>query len=1025
MSKKLKKLITILILFVMMFQVMLPTCFATPRDDFEATKYKGKDGEYYYKYDGKEYKEFIPIVTGWFSGPFDGEFIWEKSWLKNIFYFDDKGNKVEVTVNKENEEYYGENVFVYLVKDKVYFVPKNASLNIFNDLGGASLEVFEAMIADFIFSIASGFHYLVGAALGEALTIDDIVFNNYEEINISFFENDATGYSKLIYGDGNVKGLNSIIPSWYSFFMKIAFIGYMAILVYMGIKILMTSTAEKKADYKKLFMDWIVGLTILLLFPYAMKYMIKANDSIVETIEANKGFSDATSGVMANENMNYDKDPTVVDEEIQWETGTDYMSTIATAAEQLRKISLSLAFMIMTWQLITLIFHYYKRLFMIAFLIVIFPLVAFTYAIDKIADSKSQAFNTWLKEFMLNVFVQSFHAVVYVFVCSTVYSAAGMGGSIGFDYILIIVGVTFLFTGEEIIRKIFGQDSAAGTMGSLAETAAASFAKFAIVKTIATEVSSRTFGEKSIPRKALSGAFRLKAMDARISAFDSVATNKEDYNKGARLEHYNDSPDDRASDEQKEFFFKNREKYFNAAAVFNNPNSHSYEEKARALETLKELAKMKPEKDDIGLKKLKAGVFKDLKATEGQILSMAQLDSDVQHMMNAGMERIDIEREVTARLGVIFSNETKEQIQERTKIYFTGMYLKGASNTVSINPIKQEVEAILEESENIKNSIVFADHDLTEDEKEIVRIELEEETNEIYDYYNEGASNNPPVSREYAKNIAILVGRGSGVYTESEILAAADYVRNHSNDNEAITRLMEEDFGMDMDMFMHTLARKITDEPEDNTRGNDYKAARRVARDVVRDYESNARDGYFDDEISVHQIIKNQSNHDEIDRIMEEVFEKRKQAMEEATEEVAKEYLVDNDISITEGSQDTEVRTVEGYTYEEWLAMRVHEQGKILKDIASINKAEASNDSLGWLDYMIKDFLEKKEEERTGISQRLDERDTKLGKAWSDIKAFFSDAVSGETLKKNIDDKKDKRDEIDEAHFLGDIGDRK
>ena len=158
---------------------------------------------------------------------------------------------------------------------------------------------------------------------------------------------------------------------------------------------------------------------------------------------------------------------------------------------------------------------------------------------------------------------------------------------------------------------------------------------------------------------------------------------------------------------------------------------------------------------------------------------------------------------------------------------------------------------------------------------------------------------------------------------------------------------------------------------------------------------------------------------------MEETFEQRKQAMKDATEELAKEYLTDNQISITEGSQDTEIRTVDGYTYEELLAMRVHEQGKILKDIAAINKSQASSDSLGWLDYMLKDFLEKKEEERTGITQRLDNRDSKLGKAWSDIKDFFGDAVSGESLSGYINERKDKRDKIDDAHFYGDIEDRK
>ena len=864
MNMRMKRFITILILIATLFQVMLPTSYAITRDEFEKTR-KEDDGEVTYEYDGKTYKQFRAHKSGWYTAGSYSPI--------NIFYFNVSGDMEKPTLDTYSVgstfTVMGkhDNYIAYLDKTKVYFVEKSKDPK-FYEPDKTILEELEAMIADLIFSVASGLHFLVGKALGEIVTIDDIVFNNYEEINISYFKSSASGKSKLIYGDGDIKGLNGVISEWYSFFMKFTLMGYMIMLVYMGIKILMTSTAEKKADIKILFIDWIIGLVILLLFPYAMKYMIKMNEGIVETIEANKGYT-PVSATLASENVDLDKkDPLVVDEEIQWETGNDYMSIIAEVAEQSQKIAISFAFLIMTWQLITLIFHYYKRLFMVGFLIVIFPLVAFSYAIDKIADGKSQAFNTWLKEYMLNVFVQSFHAVVYVFVCSTVYSAAGMGGSINYDYILLIVGVTFLFTGEQIIREIFGQVSSADTMGSLANTAK-SIAKIAVVKNIATGVASYTVGQKSVAQKVIKGGKNIRLANARLAAFDKTATTAEDYNKGARLEHYDKGPGENATDEQKEIFNKNREKYFNAAAIFNNPNSHSYEEKAKALETLKELANMNPGKDDVALRKLKDGVFKDLNATQGQILAMSALDRDVQHMMNAGLNRIDIEREVTARIGVIFSNDTKEQITERVNTYFTGMYLQGVNNTVTMNSVNQEIREMLEEIHEIQNDIVFADskNALTDEEREEIIREVEEEAEEIFSQYADTAGGTDGVSKEYARNIAILMERGSGVYTQTDILTAASYLRDHSHDNEAITQMLEEDFGMDIDMFMHALARKVTDETEGRERGYTYY---QQARNIANDYETNARAGYFDDEISVHQILQVTHNTDEIDRIMEQ-----------------------------------------------------------------------------------------------------------------------------------------------------------
>lgn len=179
------------------------------------------------------------------------------------------------------------------------------------------------------------------------------------------------------------------------------------------------ATAEKKASYKQLFMHWVVGIAILLLFPYVMKYIIKINEAMVKTIEANKGFDSSGSTIASIEVEDFDK--VSIDDEIDWSTGTDYMSQLGYAARQTGKITLSFAFMIATWQLLILIFHYYKRLFIIAFLIIIFPLVALSYAVDKIADGKSQALNTWVKEYIINVFVQTFHAIIYSFVLSLIH----------------------------------------------------------------------------------------------------------------------------------------------------------------------------------------------------------------------------------------------------------------------------------------------------------------------------------------------------------------------------------------------------------------------------------------------------------------------------------------------------------------------------------------------------------------------------------------------------------------------------
>ena len=990
MNKKICRLIAMLILVVMCLEVVLPAkiCLADSGNGYVIYNNVKMERDTFKKV-GDEFI-YIPSETDWYNTLF---LVSAGEATKNyIYYIDENGEKQAPTFN-ENER-------VYLVANQVYhFSGFGGKIEaVISSLGGMAkaeksvLETLESWIASIIYGIAAGLHYLVGAALGggESITIDDLVFNQYDETKLSFYEKEGTGGSTLIHGDGETNGLDVVIKQWYNIFMRIALMGYMAILVYMGVRIMFSSTAEKKADYKRLFVDWVIGITILLLFPYVIKGMIEVNNAFVKTIEANKGDFETKKGEIATGTYYKEFVEIYIDYEIDWSKGTDYMSKMGDLAMKTKKIALSVAFLIMTWQLMALIFFYYKRLFMVAFLIIIFPLVALSYAVDKVADGKSQAFNTWAKELMLNIFVQSFHAIVYVFTCCTVYSAAGETDN-GFDYILIIIGVTFLNKGEDIIRRIFGQVSGAGTMSSLKDSTAATLAKVKIAQGAIKAVGDYTVGKKSVAQKLYKGGMSLAALNARDKAFDKTATKEEDYNIGARLPGAPEPPGKNATAEEKKNF-KDEMKLYNAAAIYNNPNSHSLAERAMAEKTLKDLAKTDPNHK----------VFDSLYASVGQMQALSQLDYDVQQMMASGMSRVDIERNVTARLGIIFPNETEEMQKDRLKTYFTDMYINGSYNSVSKGMVKKEIDDILQEVENVQNSIAFKDVDRVLDDMEQANLDrtIEDDTNDILSKYNIDESEKD-LTKEYARNIAILKQRGSGVYSEADILAAASYLRDHSHDNEAITEMMEEDFGMDVDMFMHALARKVTDEP--NSASQDIIDR---ARGIADDYENNDRDGYFDDEVSVHQIIKNKNNSDELDRILQETYEKRQEFMKEETSAFAKEFLVQNQVDILENHHDTTRLTQSGDTREEILAQKISTIGKTLNNLANVTGESGSND-YSWLDLLGKIIMQKKEEERTGIETSIKEKK----RAWLDME------TTDEYIKKNQAD----RQRIDHEHFTGDI----
>ena len=113
---------------------------------------------------------------------------------------------------------------------------------------------------------------------------------------------------------------------------------------------------------------------------------------------------------------------------------------------------------VMLIQLLIFIFIYFKRYLMIAFLIAIFPITLFEYIAGTIITGKQSAISAWSKEFFVNVFLQSIHAVVYGIITGVVMSQLldilQSNEPTKLNYFLMIVAINFVFTGEKILKSI-------------------------------------------------------------------------------------------------------------------------------------------------------------------------------------------------------------------------------------------------------------------------------------------------------------------------------------------------------------------------------------------------------------------------------------------------------------------------------------------------------------------------------------------------------------------------------------------
>lgn len=338
------------------------------------------------------------------------------------------------------------------------------------------LSLLESAVNRVLLAVGDVLLYAVCVVVGENVTLDKVIFGKVNKVKINFWDNED--------GKNVAAVMSPVITYWYNIFKTFAIFVYFIVLLYVGIKILLSDTGSSKAKYSSLLVSWVMGLVMLFFYPYVMKYTVMLNQAFLD--------------VLYSEDLSIDKGidgsslPTLEEEKsgsngLSLKAGTDsfpiemaggqpgksqMMMYVRWLSGVKGRIPLTFIYYILIFQLIVILCVYYKRVFMLAFLITIYPLVAMIYTLDKIGKNKTNAFSTWTKEFMINVFVQLFHAVVYVLVVNAgikSYIASG-------NWLFMVLCVMFLFQGEKILRSIFGMKSAANTVGDLAAAGVTAFA---------------------------------------------------------------------------------------------------------------------------------------------------------------------------------------------------------------------------------------------------------------------------------------------------------------------------------------------------------------------------------------------------------------------------------------------------------------------------------------------------------------------------------------------------------------------
>lgn len=271
--------------------------------------------------------------------------------------------------------------------------------------------------------------------------------------------------------------LRSVVAKWYYAIRNIAIIGLMLVLVYVGIRIMISTTAAEKSKYKQFLGDWVIAMCLIFIMQYIMVFANNFTESLINlfsSVSENQYHVvkiEEADGRLIEGVKELGLEKMVKGEDILWKT--DLMGKARIMAEEQNGttgyIGYALCYLVLV--IFTLVFTvtYAKRLLYIVFFTIISPLVALTYPIDKMNDGKAQAFNVWLREYIFNLLIQPFHLLLYTVLISTAFDLAGT------NIIYTLVAIGFMIPAEKFLRKMFGFDKAS-TPGFLNGAAGAALA---------------------------------------------------------------------------------------------------------------------------------------------------------------------------------------------------------------------------------------------------------------------------------------------------------------------------------------------------------------------------------------------------------------------------------------------------------------------------------------------------------------------------------------------------------------------
>lgn len=265
-------------------------------------------------------------------------------------------------------------------------------------------------------------------------------------------------------GNSTVADLKETISTWYQALRMIAIVGLLSVLVYVGLRMVTAAVATDKAKYKEMFVDWVIALCLVFFLHYIMVFTMTMVQEVQNLFIS--GISTSTNNDTNKKTINtillVYRNETLFDTTVPSEYETlvtekafptnliGYNRVLAGNPDAIPKLTYTIMYLALTFYTVYFFFIYIKRVIILTFLTIIAPLVALTYPIDKVKDSKAQAFEFWLREYIVNAMIPIIHLVLYTVLVTSAIDLAVKSP------LYAICVLAFIVPAEKIVKEMFG-----------------------------------------------------------------------------------------------------------------------------------------------------------------------------------------------------------------------------------------------------------------------------------------------------------------------------------------------------------------------------------------------------------------------------------------------------------------------------------------------------------------------------------------------------------------------------------------